>query len=330
MSEVKPVHLKNNNCLEDTLATLINHLGYNYGLLYVYKWNFIYYPRNNIIKSRIGSRIDSGWDANWLALKNMYGFTIKRYANLNNRDFFNLLNESFTIKRSPIILNIDSFNVPWSKAYRKFHMQHFYLIVGISENNVMCLDPFFDNEIKTIESNNIIENSYGLFWVSQAKEFHIHIEVKKIIDSLTSSYKKINPNGMNTETSIGKFAEDFKKEFDFERDYLLKGKGLSPISIQMENIVNSRQSIIILVKQIHEYSKVEDLKEIISMFENSYKMWNNVEVSIRNFDKLEKANDYIYNCILEIASYESLLYRTFKEIESKNSKKLNLENYRIR
>jgi hypothetical protein len=328
MSVVKPVHLKNNNCLEDTLATLINHLGYNYELLYAYKWNFIYYPHKNIVNFRIGSRIDPGWNANWLALKNMYGFTIKRYSNLSNKDFLNLLNENFRLERPPIVLNIDSFNVPWSKAYRKFHMQHFCLIVGMCDNDIICLDPFFDDEIKIIESSNIIRNSYSLFLVSQAKE--LHIDTKKIIDSLISSYIKINPNGMSTNASMYKFAEDFKNDFDFERDYLLNGKGLSPISIQMENVANGRQSIALLIHRIYHYSNVEDLVEIMNMFEDSYKMWHNVEVSIRNFDRLEKSNDYICDCIQEIASYESLLFQSFKKVESKNSERFNMKIYRVR
>lgn len=262
-----PKHFKYNNCLEDVLSTYLIHYGYEHEWLYLYKWNFIYLPLKKYLETPLGSRIDSGWNSSWNAIKNVYNFKMNTYLNPSLKTFYSEHNDDFF---TPLILNIDTYDACWSKAYKKYHLQHFCIIIEKSDCDIKILDPYYTDKILRVNSHSIENCNYRIITLERDATTTVMPSSEQIIQIIKNEFNKKQYNGSNTIESIRTFAQDFILYFDYKKDYLNMGKGFSPLCIQLENIAFSRKNLSLLLQK---YVFNKELNFMHKEFEQLYVLW---------------------------------------------------------
>lgn len=298
-------HSKYNNCLEDVLSTFLANFEIDHKFIYIYKWNFIYYPQIKLIKTSLGSRIDSGWNTNWDALKKIYGFSITTENNLSPQQFSEKLN-----KYGMLIMNADTYNIPWSKAFQKYHMQHFCLITGINQKHVVIEDPYLCSE-PTIVSLDIIQKiNYNIITIE--RKIENNLRCFELAHELVSGFEKINHNQMNSLDSIISFKNDFSKQYNYFDDYYNVGRGFSPLCIQIENIAFSRKNIATLVDAFYEK---KEYRQIAAMFMKSFHLWEEIiNIIKKHRENEELTKEAVEKVINNIIKTESAILKKLKDL----------------
>lgn len=307
---IEPIHLRYNNCLEDVLVTYLTDGGYNYKFIYTYKWNFIYFPHRIAYPSSIGSRIDSGWHSNWKAITNLYGFNVITYTNLQQMEFCKLVVYSVKEKMTPIILNIDAYNATWSRAYRKYHMQHYCLIINCDGNYIDIIDPFYSENIINIKISTILIHPYKLLKIDCNNRKEVECSKEQLLQILSDEFMKKQYNGLNALQTIELFAKEFGQYYSYFDDVLSKGKGFSPLCIQIENIAFARMNIISLIREL---LSEDNVKGIATRFEYSFSLWKELIHAIReNGSDTSKTKENVCKNLNAIRIVENEIYMHIK------------------
>lgn len=182
MIQIKPIHDKENDCVDDLYATLCNWqgVGESYELIFCQSLSFSF--NLNDKSETIGRRLNA--DPNRMGLlEKFYGIHINNYNDLTWTEKLDLVRRELTIDY-PVIISFDSFWTPWDTgSFQKIHFfGHPLLIVGLNERRkeVVCMDPFY-NINGTSLSYDILEKGClqcGTLSIEKRKEITLEELVK--------------------------------------------------------------------------------------------------------------------------------------------------------
>lgn len=150
------------NCIENCIANYCDATGIDFRPMFLYSWDFGYKKENLTIGEKIHYHLD-------FTLGVDYYFEIARkYFNISFRKI-QKNSESimgFLLKGNVLLIQSDSFDVPWNLAYKKYHLPHFYLILFNQEDKLInvidsfcCQKPLnlFDLDINSIKQIYLLD-----------------------------------------------------------------------------------------------------------------------------------------------------------------------------
>jgi len=127
------------SCYEGIVASYLKWIGYTYVMIFENSWGLHFYENIDFNKPD--------------PLEKYYGIRIKGFGKyLNLGDIHRLI----YIDRVPLIVFTNIYDCPWTKAYRKCCSDHILLALGIEDDNLLCIDPYFSNNIHHFDSNNVM------------------------------------------------------------------------------------------------------------------------------------------------------------------------------
>lgn len=97
-------------------------------------------------------------------LKDYYGICITREA-ANSRGPVDKEIEDIVLNRfEPIGIKIDSFYLPWNNLQFQMHRTHCFLVIGILNDDYICVDTFLSEDKVYIDKKTLIENIECFFY----------------------------------------------------------------------------------------------------------------------------------------------------------------------
>lgn len=186
--------LKNSNytCFEVMIIKVCQYFNIEYHNMFAWRWSFEYNLRKK--HKNIYYHIDISKDIieedrlfrKYLGLR-MKGFKF-------NKDKFKNIVYSELKKEKPIGILIDAYWCPWNPSYKKFHINHFCLVIGQDDFYYYLCDPYIVEGITKIvkaKANMFLIKLYLIFFREKQQKFLFEDFIKESFE-FNCYYKKKN------------------------------------------------------------------------------------------------------------------------------------------
>jgi hypothetical protein len=150
---IKPVENPWYNCLDVLLLTVTQHWGLEHRLMFANGWRFHYEKAPDTAQT---VSFEKALDVRELvenrniedALGRYHGLLIQHNAMADIEQAVSLVRSELA-KGIPVALGVDAYCCHWSSAYRKYHLEHYCLAIGLDEEkqNFIVIDPYLTMEI---------------------------------------------------------------------------------------------------------------------------------------------------------------------------------------
>ncbi len=161
-TQFKPRHTATYNCLEDVLECIATGFKREHIMIYKDAWDFNFFQKSLGDNKIIGNRVESGEYNAWNSLAQYHGVRSKcHFTSKRDKQMQVLITE--LEKKSPVVLWLDGYYVPWTNVFEKLHMKHFIVAVDIDQEKeiIHVVDPYWNKRVN--------ELSFDFFHLSQAK-----------------------------------------------------------------------------------------------------------------------------------------------------------------
>jgi hypothetical protein len=217
--DIKPLdHQQSYNCIEDTIATVAKWWGRNYELMFSMIWGFSYYPSRPGKNAIVGNRFDICEYRVYENLAKYHGIgSLWRYKETADEQWNIILEE--VGEGRPVIINADTFWVPWNVLYLKYHNVQNFLAVGFDESGdyIKCIDPYVNKEINLFKKENFKQANTKCTTLFLEKEENLNIDWREIIGESVARVTGERGFG-NSFKAIREFSCDMKKEMILENE----------------------------------------------------------------------------------------------------------------
>lgn len=150
---IKPIKNKHYDCYTANMITIAKYFKKDYDL---YLAN-LYFGFSKDRSLPIGLNMHSAqikYDNN--DFSDCSQLLLSRHTFNEIKDITSFIKTEITMKNSIIQLYTDVFYCPWNRLYKKRHIDHLIIITGYQNGKFSCLDPYFTEEVVTIETDNDI------------------------------------------------------------------------------------------------------------------------------------------------------------------------------
>ena len=157
MLQLTPVVFENYDCVQAIIANVLKHHRTPWQMMFLGVMGFEY-----IELDEGGFKIHTGGVCEEV-LNEIYGIYEEPFV---SRDFLNIKE---AIRNDDLLcLYIDGFDCPWHNAYKKHHIAHYLLAVGLNDykKTIICADPFFSEELKelAIQEDILTRKNFIIRW----------------------------------------------------------------------------------------------------------------------------------------------------------------------
>lgn len=299
---------KHMNCIQMNLAFICNSLDRDFSNLFIDSWDFYYKPNNDSFSPGKLSfkqfRKLSHESLQWQYL-GMKAHEIDPKSLLSSNLIARYLEGS-----KALLLNISAFDCPWHRGYRKIDIDHYCLVVGLTEDGYQCTDPYLmGNRLVSLTRSQSSRGRELIFYnrLTSAARLTVDILFSEII-------KNINNN------NIFIMMEQFRRHFsglpdatqlyDYPQDIYL-----CAITRTIKFIADGRFQLSYLIGKLGvAHPKQNQINAIYTLLNDSGNTWNHINSLIikvfyipRRFEE-EK---------LKITNYLEKVIHTEKEIYSR-------------
>jgi hypothetical protein len=152
MLNITPRENPSYNCLDVLIFTLAQEWGIEHRLMFSGSWRFRYekaagtagavsFEEALDVKELVEKRDIEG------ALSKYHGLLIERNPMPDIERATALVKRQLSTG-APVALGVDAYHCHWSGAYRKYHLEHYCLAIGIDENkqHFTVIDPYLTNQ----------------------------------------------------------------------------------------------------------------------------------------------------------------------------------------
>lgn len=180
------------------------------------------------------------------------------------------------IKDTPIIVSIDAIDCSWCISYRKYHIDHFILVVDIKQDSFMCVDSYFSGEtVNQINFNNFIE------WSGTAHPI-CSIGYKNITPPKLSIFKEIHNQIIDTNmiSNLYAFLNEIieRKAVETCHENYILDLYATPLIIRLKRLAEDRMCFIkglMYMNGFYNNKNIEDLISNIKTISNLYTAFKN-------------------------------------------------------
>ncbi len=307
--DIKPVRNADYNCFDGIVASVAKYWNLDYIIMFLSVWGFRFESGKGKNTTSMGERLDHGGKNNLIELLREYhGLNIECYYNSENSKILERIRAELS-EGKPTAIGTDAFLCPWNPAYKKYHIPHFYLVIGIDEKEreLMCIDPFCTSNIERVPFDGFSSTveSYLVFMPENKKT--------REFDWRTSL----------SETVV--FAMENDEAFDAMRRFANEIQSLEDLSKESDGCADLYRTLLLLrIKQLSldrykfrellaylsEKYGVKEMADYAENMEHAAKMWDNVVMLMaKEILKSRKSTGIkrIADMVFEAADYEEKL-----------------------
>ncbi len=164
--DVAMAHKRNFVCIESSFATAASLLKKNYQMMFAKAWNFHFDTDDTSLGPTIGNRISYGkWERKAL-LEQYHGIRVNRLQGTGSSEVVETAERELS-KGLPVVIRYDSSFSPWAReADRQSRFLTMFLIVGLDDNGVYCIDLHYTKSRGYIPMDDFLQgcsSSYTTF-----------------------------------------------------------------------------------------------------------------------------------------------------------------------
>lgn len=295
------------DCYRAVIAIIANHYGVPYQMISMGRWGFDYISSTDCL---IGKMLNPHTIRKNNFLADSCGISVEKFE--DNEVEIEKKIISVIWNGSPIIACSDLYECPWSDAYKKYHFQHFFLIVGydMQKQILICDDPYF--KIKNLE--------YGLDTIISIVKNYRTLNVYKKAININDIVKQINYD-VNYYTQSATYLRIAQYSYDIEKKLNIKEElsGFNsdlyavPLLDSLRIIATNRLGYAYMVRYFFEKYKLFKEETIISI-ESCAKLWFKIRTMMIKLCVIPERShntERIVECIKEVNELE---YKIWNDI----------------
>lgn len=303
------------NCTSSCLATLCEEKGAECDLMFLDCWDFKW---NHDTSGIIGGTMDRNFVHYFDALRNYHNINVQ----IDLIDSIEMLLEKIRYyeKRGGCAIGYDTFYCPWVYNYQIDHQNHFSLVLGVQNEELIVCDTVPYSEHTSISLKQVFQGRVYLMTISILHEQTNLVDFGEKIYGI--AVKNLSPNSGISQ--LREYAGRIKSDFCVERENLYVGTNSwvrAPFLVDLETIVRSRRDFSISLEYLRDHS--EKFKKLFSETINTFKSiadtWYIVFLSSwriflePHYDDSE-AKNYLSSSINQLANEEQNLAKQLIKI----------------
>jgi hypothetical protein len=301
--ELKGIHDCTNHCIEDVLMSYCLYNNINYIYMYSDSWTFKIDKDAKSIASIIGSSIINEKFPHRVTFEKLMGIKIgvveKSILEINKL----LDNGSF------LFALYDSYYCHWDASFHKYRISHCFFITDISEDKLICEDPYLSKINIQLSYDEFICNGGRLFQCDDTNYLDNLSWSKVVQHSLSFIDEDFN--------NIRYFAGRIKKGTSFEDLNNYEDIFYSPLLRNIGYISNSRLNLGKLYRYIAQKNNVEIFNEFSLEMDEIGAEWQSIKNKITKCYFLKDNYEYrikIFDDLNKVADREEGLFNKLKKI----------------
>lgn len=230
------------NCFQFLIATISKHYGYDYRLIMLELWGFLY---DNAENGTIGDKLKLYWNSKIKRRKyllNYHGLSFDIIA-IENLDIENIIH--INLLNNPVALYIDSFICPWVPFYQKLHRAHAIFILGEKYGKYIFLDQYSNEQgINKIDKCFVKRAALSII-VFNKNENKSLFNLKCLIKENLDDWKQFGMSNYEL------FLLDMKNNFNIEKE-IVDDPVSSKLIMLLKNIAEDRVNFIEAIELFEE------------------------------------------------------------------------------
>lgn len=291
------------SCYQILFATYASYKKRDYEMIFAESWDFEY--ENN--DCPFGVSLSSGSQSrSELILDKFHGIKIKKVQYTSKENLLDLIHE--ILPDSPIMLYYDVFDCPWNIAYRRNHIKHSILLIGIDEKkDLYVLDPYSTKDEIIININDFARNhgrlhSFMLMPLEDLQPDDYRSEICTHLNYMKNDgfFKKLECFKNSIQT---RFEEAINSEYT--DIYAI------PLIINLRHIANQRYCYCIFLEKMID-KKIIDIS-MLNLMKNIAWRYSSLRMSLMKQIMKKKSNNENGSIINEIMNEE---YEAYKKMKS--------------
>lgn len=261
-------------CAENAIASYANYFNVEYQTTFAYAMRFDF-DENLITEGRLADGLNLKYRF-WENLKDVYGIVMQSIVYDDFDEFVNYLNEQI-VKKSPVIIHMDSYYLKWSTLYNVRHTDHICICIDIDvKKGIITILDTMDLEESIELSFDLLRNACKFYWYISIPEPGITIDLTEF------DRQTIKDVGCLFETQMFdkmyRFAELFRDEFNPYTEFvdcenynmMLEEKLVDEIRKVMSGI----NMFVIWLKWREKKQKTDSFSKSIELFKSVLSKWN--------------------------------------------------------
>ncbi|MBJ6361604.1 BtrH N-terminal domain-containing protein [Paenibacillus sp. GCM10012307] len=257
-------------CFEDAIATLASWNFVGYRLMYLNTWCF-QYNKTGVSLNDLFSVSSQDQHKIKDNLYHVYGITFTENHATKANEIIGAIQDNLRLGQ-PTMTRYDSYYSPRDKGYQKQHNNHICVVVGIHNDMVRVLDPYYEvSEVLSIEDFKLASGVYYSF----------NYEKREIAPDPSSLLKKAMIHSFFKESNFSAadymkiFAHDFKYNWDFNA-YFTNANDFSGTKLYrlIKNTLLNRVRFKSLLTDMIQHHGFHELIDFTEHFNNIIMNWN--------------------------------------------------------
>ncbi len=300
---IKPIVNEYYSCHQGLLATYASYQKREYDMIFSESWGFKYQKEDQ----PFGMSLDPDYqNRRELLLEKFHGIKVLDKLYTEKNGLIDIVQSK--LPQSPIILHCDVFDCPWNISYQRNHIDHFILIIGISDNfrQIYILDPYSNKDENTVDIANIAPASgeIGCFMTLPM----VNLKTEDYLLEINNSLDHIDNTGFFK--NLENFYNDFQIRFEEVMLSEYTDVYAIPLIINLRRIANQRYCYCIFLNKM--ISKNLLVPSILSMMESIAEKYGLLRILLIKQIMKKKSNKECSDIITEIMSKEYEVYEKMK------------------
>ena len=300
------------NCIQMVLEVICSQLKIEFSNMFIDSWDFFYETADDAFSpTGLSSRSPSSPSRH-----NRLG--VEEIVVGQSNDFSETLIRSCIEQGDILLADMDSYHCPWHRGYKKTHIKHYFLIVGIQESGLCCNDPYLSPTEKRTLSYSEVRYINRLSYFKKVEDIGAK-KAENVLVELIRDEKRIIKMFEMIEAFSQQLLQlnDPNKLFDYAGDVYL-----CTLARELKFIADSRIQVGYLLDKFNlpESLHNEQITQVSDMFYHCGDQWNHLNsIFIKLFcisSQFEKAKWKIAEYTADILKTDRMALEQMKVIRS--------------
>lgn len=317
LENIEPFRDVHGNCLEDIIISLARWKKREYILMFANAWNFGYcspHEGKTLAERLSTSRQGMKYISKQYLLQKYLGIKMVEHDVQNPHEALNIIKDVLG-KGLPVAIYINAFWCNWNTAFLKYDIVHFCLATDINENEIICMDPYFNLKRVSLPIENYIKGFGRIIefhFMKQNNDENWHEIISDCVEKTISGIDgKSDFNNMRLFSQEIIETDNLKNEFS--RYDSIEG---STLLLCINSIGLCRKNNARVFYYLEDKYKVNQLGIYAKKLDKAYSQWmslKNLFIKYKMLNYSPKFLSKIYQQINNVADYEESLAREIME-----------------
>lgn len=234
MLAIKPIIEPYGDCFDNLILTLSHAQSIECTLMHIEAWGFTFEQKNSHL---LGERIYAFKGNAYRILEECHGISVQFECCSDKNSAYDIIRKELLSGYS-VMLETDMYYLPWQTGFHKIHNHHFILIVGMENDEWICLETNPLNENQRFSLHELEDGPICLgcirFNSSNIQNIDCHVLLNQVLQRINGKIPSIDRFGenygfVNMFEKIKQCAETIRDQLDFEKE--MEGYGYENINM---------------------------------------------------------------------------------------------------